>query len=120
MTDDLIGRAEAQTAIQFAARRYTVAHEAHGEGQVVWSDNLINVTDAMNVLRDLPSAQPERKGYGCEYCCEDSDGYVLSIEKNGHAYIQNGKLALRANGWWGECAINFCPMCGRKLRGEQE
>ena len=59
MTDDLIGRAEAQTAIQFAARRYTVAHEAHGEGQVVWSDNLINVTDAMNVLRDLPSAQPD-------------------------------------------------------------
>lgn len=59
MTDDLIGRAEAQTAIQFAAKRYTVAHEAHGEGQVVWSDNLINVTDAMNVLRDLPSAQPE-------------------------------------------------------------
>lgn len=59
MTDDLIGRAEAQTAIQFAARRYTVAHEAHGEGQVVWSDNLISVIDAMNVLRDLPSAQPE-------------------------------------------------------------
>ena len=54
----------------------------------------------------------------CEYCHEDSDGYVLSVEKNGHAYIQNGKLALRANGWWGECAINFCPMCGRKLRGE--
>lgn len=61
MIDDLIGRAEAQTAIQFAAKRYTVAHEAHGEGQVVWSDNLINVTDAMNVLRDLPSIQPERK-----------------------------------------------------------
>lgn len=57
--DDLIGRAEAQTAIQFAAKRYTVAHEAHGEGQVVWSDNLINVTDAMNVLLDLPSAQIE-------------------------------------------------------------
>jgi hypothetical protein len=66
MTDDLIGRAEAQTAIQFAAKRYTVAHEAHGEGQVVWSDNLINVTDAMNVLRDLPSAQPEQ--HTCVNC----------------------------------------------------
>lgn len=72
MTDDLIGRAEAQTAIQFAARRYTVAHEAHGEGQVVWSDNLINVTDAMNVLRDLPSAQPDIiRCKDCTYC--DSD-----------------------------------------------
>lgn len=65
--------------------------------------------DALNKL--------ERKVHGCEYCCEDSDGYVLSIEKNGHAYIQNGKLALRANGWWGECGIEYCPMCGRKLKG---
>ena len=73
-----------------------------------------------NDIMRFPSAQPERKGCGCEYCCEDSGGYVLSIEKNGHAYVQNGKLALRAKGWWGECAINFCPMCGRKLRGEQE
>ena len=71
-------------------------------------------------LENMPSAQPERKGHGCEYCCEDSDGYVLSIEKNGHAYIQNGKLALRANGWRGECGIDYCPMCGRKLRGEQK
>ena len=69
-------------------------------------------------MGDLISRQAEQSA--CEYCHEDSDGYVLSIEKNGHAYIQNGKLALRANGWWGECAINFCPMCGRKLRGEQE
>ena len=56
---DLIDRAEAQTAIQFAARRYTVAHEAHGEGRVVWSDDLISVADAMNALRKVPSAQPQ-------------------------------------------------------------
>lgn len=55
---DCIDRAEAQTAIQFAARRYTVAHEAHGEGHVVWSDNLISVTDAMNALREVSPAQP--------------------------------------------------------------
>ena len=75
MTDDLIGRAEAQTAIQFAARRYTVAHEAHGEGQVVWSDNLINVTDAMNVLRDLPSAQPETN------CSEIPNNWIPCSER---------------------------------------
>lgn len=56
---DCIDRAEAQTAIQFAARRYTVAHEAHGEGHVVWSYNLISVTDAMNALREVPPAQHE-------------------------------------------------------------
>lgn len=56
---DLIDRAEAQTELQFVARRYTVAHEAHGEGKVVWSDNLISVTDAMNVLREISSVQSE-------------------------------------------------------------
>ena len=57
-SSDCIDRAEAQTAIQFAARRYTVAHEAHGAGKVVWSDNLISVTDAMNALREVSPAQP--------------------------------------------------------------
>ena len=57
---DLIDRAEAQTELQFAARRYTVAKEAHGEGQVVWSDNLISVTDAMNALRKVPSVQDKQ------------------------------------------------------------
>ena len=88
------------------------------------------------VINKLPSVQPDTncseipnnsdtisrqaEQSACEYCHEDLEGYVKSIEKNGHAYIQNGKLALRANGWWGECAINYCPMCGRKLRGEEE
>jgi len=57
---DLIDRAEAQTELQFAARRYTVAKEAHGEGQVVWSDNLISVTDAMNALRKVPPVQDKQ------------------------------------------------------------
>ena len=84
MTDDLIGRAEAQTAIQFAARRYTVAHEAHGEGQVVWSDNLINVTDAMNVLRDLPSAQPEQRWVLCsERLPEDYGEFLVTYKSDG-------------------------------------
>lgn len=100
------------------------------------------ILEYQTALSQLPSVQPEkhteereereertethgvcldaisRQQATCEYCHEDSDGYVLSIEKNGHVYIQNGKLALRANGWWGECSINYCPMCGRKLRGE--
>lgn len=62
---DLINRAEAQTAIQLVARRYTVAHEAHGAGKVVWSDDLISVTDAMNALREIPSAQPEQRWIPC-------------------------------------------------------
>lgn len=55
----------------------------------------------------------------CEYCHEDSDGYVKPIEKNSHAFVRFGmdgwELSLKANGWHGEARIKFCPMCGRRL-----
>ena len=112
MTDDLIGRAEAQTAIQFAAKRYTVAHEAHGEGQVVWSDNLINVTDAMNVLRDLPSVQPERK-----------TGRWIEMSSTNHTYKCSvcGRLLVNITDGKNNVAKNYpyCH-CGADMRGEQE
>lgn len=70
--------------------------------------------DIMSALPPSPS-RPQT----CEYCHEDSDGYVRPIEKNGHAFVRNGMngwtLSLKANGWHGEASIKFCPMCGRKL-----
>ena len=66
----------------------------------------------------LPSAQPDQTD--CEYCHEDSDGYVKPIEKNSHAFIRFGmdgwELSLKANGWHGSAKIRYCPMCGRDLR----
>ena len=64
---------------------------------------------------------------GCTYCTPDKDGYFCSLPTPPHAKnmsIQNstdwridggyvktihGLLAIRLD-------INFCPMCGRKLR----
>ena len=55
----------------------------------------------------------------CEYCNEDSDGYVKPLEKNSHAFIRFGmngwEISLQAKGWRGECKIRYCPMCGRDL-----
>ena len=88
-------------------------------------------------LKSVPSAQPEsceyyalcrhgrdesklrvRLGF-CEYCNEDSDGYVKPIEKNSHAFVRFGmdgwELSLKANGWHGSAKIRYCPMCGRDL-----
>ena len=88
-------------------------------------------------LKDMPPAQPEsceyyalcrhgrdenklrvRLGF-CEYCNEDSDGYVKPIEKNNHAFVRFGmngwELDLKANGWHGSAKIRYCPMCGRDL-----
>ena len=90
--------------------------ELNDEGKTAFG-MAITALELFGNSEQLPSIQPEQSA--CEYCHEDSDGYVLSVEKNGHAYIQNGKLVLRANGWWGECGIDYCPMCGRKLRGDK-
>ena len=56
---DLIDRAQAQTEIQMNAKRMTLAFEAHGERRVVYSEDVIKVSDAVEVLRNLPSAQPD-------------------------------------------------------------
>ena len=71
----------------------------------------------ISALEDVPSTQPEQTD--CEYCHEDSDGYVKPIEKNCHAFIRFGmngrELSLKANGWHGSAKIRYCPMCGRDL-----
>lgn len=82
-------------------------------------------TESLDDYRDLlvecfevmPSAQPEQTD--CEYCHEDSDGYVKPIEKNCHAFIRFGmngwEISLSAKGWNGSAKIMYCPMCGRRL-----
>ena len=59
----------------------------------------------------------------CNYCYEDSDGYVKPIEKNCHAFIRFGmngwEISLSAKGWNGSAKIMYCPMCGRKLKNDK-
>lgn len=68
-------------------------------------------------LRELKerrlSAQLEQTD--CEFCHEDSDGYVSPIEKNSHAVIYGSVLHLKAMGWSGKVQIKYCPICGRRL-----
>lgn len=55
----------------------------------------------------------------CEYCNEDSDGFVKPLEKNSHAFIRFGmngwEIDLSAKGWHGSAKIRYCPICGRDL-----
>ena len=73
---------------------------------------------SVSELENLPSAQAKQTD--CEYCHEDSDGYVKPIEKNCHAFVRFGmdgwELSLKANGWHGSAKIRYCPMCGRELK----
>lgn len=56
---DCIDRAKAQTEIEMNAFRYTLAKERGGMGQVEWSDQLLKVSDAVNIIRELPSVTPQ-------------------------------------------------------------
>ncbi len=62
-SEDAISRAEAQTEIEMNASRYTIARERDGMGQIEWSDQLIKVSDAVDIIRHLPSVTPISKSY---------------------------------------------------------
>ena len=56
---DCISRAQTQAEIEMNALRYTIAKERGGMGQVEWSDQLIKVSDAVDIIRHLPSVTPQ-------------------------------------------------------------
>ena len=60
----------------------------------------------------------------CEYCHTDREGYIKPLEKNCHAYLyclaDGWKLYVKLRGDKRECAINYCPMCGRKLKEDSD
>lgn len=56
---DCISRAQTQTEIEMHACRYTIAKERGGMIQVEWSDQLIKVSDAVDIIGNLPSVTPE-------------------------------------------------------------
>ena len=58
---DLIDRMEAQAEMQQISERYSLAHEVHGWGTVEWSEDLVRLSDALCVLRKIPSIRPECK-----------------------------------------------------------
>lgn len=94
---DVIDRQAAQTELMIKCERYTLARESHGMGHVEWSSDLISVADAMDAIRDLPSAQPERKKgrwivyYECPKCGEITKDFT-----------------------------EYCPFCNADMRGEED
>ena len=55
----------------------------------------------------------------CKYCEEDSEGYILPLDKNAHVCVfdKPHEKILHID-WYGhhmKIEIEFCPKCGRKL-----
>ena len=88
------------------------------ENEVFGSGYDVNMTE--KPVKDDPSNKPgvvdiTKK---CTYCNEDKDGYVTCIDNN-HVCIRPyaGTIHIKWHQYKKEIPINFCPMCGRKLRG---
>lgn len=103
-----ISRAQAQTEIEMSASRYTIAKERGGMGQVEWSDQLIKVSDAVDIIRHLPSVTPQEPKTGHWIDCDNSDDYSA----DGYDCSVCGVNA--------EYATSYCPNCGAKMVESQE
>lgn len=55
----------------------------------------------------------------CDYCHCDKEGYVNSIDKRGHVFVDStiheGNIIVNFNGLSKKYPIKYCPMCGRKF-----
>ena len=84
-----------------------------------WAEFWGFTRDDYEEFLDMAVKASEQQPNKCEYCHEDSDGYIKPLEKNCHAYIGFGMhgwvIELKAKGWRGKAPIKFCPMCGRRL-----
>lgn len=94
---DLISR-------QDAIKELESGKDKKAKGEIGGFYNQI-IENGIEKLRELPSAQPERK---TERWIYDGDCYVCSECRS-------------AYGWWADSQVsNYCPNCGTDMRGEQD
>ena len=115
-----ISRAQTQTEIEMNASRYTIAKERGGMGQVEWSDQLIKVSDAVDIIRHLPPVTPIRpKGHwvhGKELSKEYRGRILVDVTyADWHCSNCNYVIKGTVKPKW-----NYCPNCGAKMVEPQE
>lgn len=90
-----------------------IDHLQHLEQYTHYSEDAPALREVIKMLAETHGNT--RRTHACDFCHEDSDGYVKPIEKNSHAVIYGSVLHLKAKGWSGKVQIKYCPMCGRRL-----
>ena len=95
--------------------------------KVIDSDKLVNAINEGSYDVNLSAVMAlgavmldTKKQEICEYCHEDSDGYVTPLEKNCHAFVRFSQidgwtLSIKYGSWHKDVQIRYCPMCGRRL-----
>ena len=114
---DCISRAQVQTEIEMNASKYTIAKERGGMGQVEWSDRLIKVSDAVGIIRKLPSVTSQEPKwipvseelpeldvninvYSKKNPIMVSKPVYISYKLDGRDYVCPSPCILHSNGHW--------------------
>lgn len=102
---DCIDRVQAQTKIVTSASKYTIAREHEGIGRVEWSDQLIKVSDAVDIIKHLPPVTPQ------------SPKIAHWIQKGKYHWecSRCGKTPLRGRLKDGYTLSDWCPECGARM-----
>lgn len=97
-----------KTELMLAAETLTVAYEAHGEGHVVHSEDIIKCDKMNELLRSFPTidAVPVVHGHWTN----------LSISVSGHASAECSVCGSVVYDNFSDL-INYCPNCGSDMRG---
>jgi len=113
---DCISRAQTQTKIEMNASRYTIAKERGGMGQVEWSDQLIKVSDAVDIIRHLPPVTPIRpKGHWVhgKELSKEYRGRILVDVTYADWHCSNCNYVIKQSN---KPKWNYCPNCGADMR----
>lgn len=111
---DLISRQAAQIELQLRAKKYVVHDCTDGKTRTIKDDNFISVDDMLDVLKTLPSAQPERKtGRWIRYDKRFLWRFDYKCSECGNYLDFSGVNA-------GRGSANFCPNCGAKMEVTQD
>lgn len=111
--DKLVRTSDVETELLRATERYTVAHEARGTGTVVWSDNLVSVSNALNAVRSIPAVDAVEVVHG------------IWVKMDMHRGMENYKCSVCRSECYvpetmGEPMFPLCPYCGSRMDGRRE
>ena len=108
---DCISRAQAQTKIEINASRYSIAKERGGWGQVEWSDQLIKVSDAVDIIRNLPSVTPQEPIEKCKWIKYDHRTLCPKEHDADNPYWRIPENRMET--------LKYCPYCGKEIEVEK-